>query len=117
MKDTLVSTTLLRQRREEERAELDRVRPYLEPRVATYAERVLAAWERAEIEAAREYVPTSQAAALTGWHPDTLRTRAKMAREGKALPEEWGGLLAVWADGEWAFCISSIPPKGRRDAA
>ncbi len=117
MKDTLVSTALLRQKREEERAKLDEVRPYLDETVAAYAERVLTAWERAEIEAAREFVPTARAAALTGWCQDTLRARARMSREGKPMPPGWENLLSVWDGQEWGFCISTIPAKGRRAAA
>lgn len=117
MKDVLVSTAVLRQKRDEERDELDRIRPYLDEQVANYAERLLVAWERAEMDAAREYVPTARASSLTGWCPDTLRARARMSREGKMMPDGWENLLAVWDGQEWGFCVSTIPPKGRRAAA
>lgn len=115
--DALVSTALLRQRREEERGELERLRPFLDDTVANYAERILTAWERAEVDAEREFVSTAKAAYLTGWSEDTLRDRAKRGREGRAMPAGWEGLLATWDGQEWAFCVSSIPTKGRKAAA
>lgn len=110
-KDALVSTTLLRQNRERVREELAGMRPYLTNEVAAMAERVLLEWEKAERDAAREFVETARAAFLTGWSADTLATHAKAIEETRTVPEEWRGLIAQRNSAGWAFVLSSIPVK------
>lgn len=114
--DVLVSVAALRERREQERAELERLRPYLPEQAVNYAERVLTAWELAEREARIQFVPTSRAAELTGWHADTLRERGRQVIAGEPMPKGWETLLARFDAGEWSFALSTVPVKGHRAA-
>ena len=111
-RDRLVSTNVLRERRErlrEEIAEQKRVRADGDPffRITDW---LLAEWEDAEREAAREHVPTAEAARLTGWSEQTLRKYGQAARDGEPMPEGWEGLVAR-KDGDWSFVVSTIPVK------
>lgn len=113
-RDRLVSTTITKERREELRARIAdqrKVRAEGDP-FFKITEWMLEEWEAAERDAAREYVPTSRAAALTGWSEQTLRRYAGMARAGEPMPEGWQGLQAVrHGKHDWTFCVSTIPVK------
>lgn len=112
-RDRLVSTTILRERRQllrEQIAEQKRTRADGDP-FFRITEWMLAEWEQAERDAAREYVPTVEAARLTGWSDQTLRKRASDARDGRPMPDGWEGLLARRDGAEWVFCVSTIPVK------
>jgi hypothetical protein len=74
------------------------------------------AWVLTEVRAAIhdaqvEYVPTGEAADLTGWSDETLRRHAKALHAGEAAPREWGQMLVRKDGGDWAFCVSTIPVK------
>lgn len=118
MTDRLVSTAILRERRTELReqiAEQRKVRADDDP-FFKIADWLLTEWEEAERLAARHYVPTAEAAQLTGWSAQTLRARARDARAGNAMPEGWEGLV-VRSDGpEWSFVVSTIPVKATQAA-
>jgi hypothetical protein len=119
-RDRLVSTAVLRERRarlREQIAEQKRTRSEDDP-FFKIAEWVLAEWEQAERDAAKEYVPTAEASKLTGWAPQTLRKYAAAARAGERMLEGWGELQvrrtgsSVKGDrGDWAFVVSTIPVK------
>lgn len=116
--DRLVSTTVLRDRREELRGEIEaqrKVRADDDPffRIADW---LLAEWEDAEREATRQYVTTSEAARLTGWSEQTLRKRAQAARNGGRLADGWEGLVVRAEGKEWSFCVSTIPVKSTEAA-
>lgn len=115
-RDALVSLAALRERREAEAEELERLRPFLPEQTVNYAERVLSAWKLAEREARVQYVTTARASELTGWHPDTLRERGHQSLSGDAMPKGWEGLLARFDAGEWGFALSTIPIKGSKAA-
>lgn len=115
-RDVLVSTAILRQKRDEARAELDRLRPYLAAEVANYADLLLLEWEKAERDAALEYVPTAKAARLTGWSADTLIDHANALEAARSVPVAWRGLLAQRTTAGWTFCLSSIPVKQNKAA-
>jgi hypothetical protein len=115
-KDVLVSTTILRQRRDEVRAELDDLRPYLPDQTVNFAERLLLQWEKAEKDAALEFVPTAKAERLTGWSADTLCDRAAAIDAGRPVPAKWRGLLAQRTTAGWTFCLSTIPVKETKAA-
>jgi hypothetical protein len=116
VREALVSTEILRQKRQEARAELDAHRPYLTEQVTAYAEKILLQWEQAEREAARQFVPTARAAALTGWSPETLTDHARQIEAGASVPEEWRGLLAQRTSAGWSFVLSSVPVKRSKAA-
>lgn len=115
MKDRLVSTAVLRERRQRLRDEIaaqKRVRSEDDP-FFKITEWLLLEWEQAEKEAAREYVPTAEAVRLTGWSAQTLRKRAEEARAGESMPPGWELLQARKDGAEWAFVVSSVPVKGK----
>ena len=120
MKDRLVSTAVLRDSRERIRAQIaeqKRLRAESDP-FFKITDWLLAEWEQAERDAAKEYVSTAEAARLTGWAPATLRKRANAAREGEPLPKGWEELQARRTGssepgdgGDWSFVVSTIPVK------
>lgn len=113
IKDRLVSTAVLRERRQvlrEKIADQKKVRANDDP-FFKHTEWLLEEWEAAERDAAREYVPTARAAELTGWSEQTLRKYATAARAGEPLPEGWDELQARRQGPEWTFCVSTIPVK------
>lgn len=120
-KDRLVSTAVLRERRDklrEQIAEQKSVRSNDDP-FFKITDWLLAEWEQAEKDAAREWVPTVRAAELTGWTEETLRKMGAKARAGEPMPEAWDQLQARRAgggSGEWSFVVSTIPVK-RTEAA
>lgn len=117
-RDRLVSTAVLRERRQRIRDEIaaqKRVRADDDP-FFRITEWVLAEWEQAEREAAKEYVPTAEAVRLTGWSAQTLRKRAEEARAGEPMQEGWELLQARKEGAEWAFVVATIPVKGRKSA-
>lgn len=118
MRDRLISTTVLRERR-------DQLQETIEAQRAVRADEdpffkitawLLAEWERAERDAAREYLPTVEAARLTGWSEQTLRKKAHQVRAGEDPGEGWEELLVRSTGSEWAFAVSTIPVK-RTNAA
>lgn len=118
-RDKLVSTAILREKRQALRdqiAEQKRFRPDNDPFFRA-TEWLLAEWEAAEKEAAREYVSTAEAVRLTGWSGQTLRKRADAARSGDPLPEGWENLQARKDGAEWCFVVSTVPVKGKDAAA
>lgn len=117
-RDVLVSTAVLRARRQEAREELERLKPILDRQVIAYAETLLLQWERAETDAALEFVPTARAARLTGWAADTLAGHAKAIEAGRSVPLAWRGLLCKLTPAGWTFVLASIPVKhSEREAA
>ena len=111
--DRLVSTSVLRERREEIRdqiAEQRRTRSDDDP-FFKITDWMLAEWEQAEKDAAREYVPTAVAAELTGWSVQTLRKNAHRARSGEPLPNGWQDLQARLEGSDWVFVVSTVPVK------
>lgn len=118
MKDRLVSTAVLRERRDRIREEIEgqrAVRADADP-FFKICEWLLAEWEVAERDAAREYVSTAEASRLTGWSDQTLRIKAHKVRGGEDPGEGWEGLLVRSTGSEWAFCVSSIPVKNTKVA-
>lgn len=118
MKDRMVSTSVLRERREEIRETIEeqrKVRAEDDP-FFKHCDWLLSEWEQAEREAAREYVPTAEAARLTGWSEQTLRKYAAAAKAGEPMPEGWEELRARTDGAEWSFCVSTIPVKNTRAA-
>lgn len=115
-RDRLVSTAVLRERRarlREQIAEQKRTRAEGDP-FFKIADWLLAEWEQAEKDAAKEYVSTAEAARLTGWSVHTLRLKAARARSGATMTEGWEGLQARRTGGrkgEWTFVVSSVPAK------
>lgn len=115
-RDRLVSTALLRERRarlREQIAEQKKQRADGDP-FFKIAEWLLAEWEQAERDAAKEYVSTAEASRLTGWSVHTLRLKAQRARTGVAMGEGWEGLQARRTGGkkgDWTFVLSTIPAK------
>lgn len=113
--DKLVSTAVMRERRQRLREQIQAqkaVRADGDP-FFKITEWMLAEWEAAEKDAAREYVPTAEAVRLTGWSAQTLRRRAEEARAGDPVPAGWDLLQARKDGAEWAFVVSSIPVKGK----
>lgn len=116
--DRLISVAVLRERRQEIREEIEeqrKVRADSDP-FFRVTEWLLAEWEEAERRAARRYVPTADAARLTGWSPQTLRKYAKDAAEGRPLPEGWEELVVRAEGSGWSFCVSTIPVKSTEAA-
>lgn len=112
-RDRLISTAVLRERREllrQQIADQKKMRAADDP-FFKHTEWLLAEWEQAEKEAAREYVPTARAAELTGWAVQTLRKYAAAARAGEPIPAGWDELLARREGSDWVFCVSTIPVK------
>ena len=119
-KDRLISTSALRERREELRDQIDeqrRTRSDDDPffKITGW---MLAEWEQAEKDAAKEYVSTAEAARLTGWTVGTLRKYAAARREGEPVPDGWDELQAKRTGagergdrGEWHFVVSTVPIK------
>ncbi len=114
----MVSTLVLKERRSEIRAKIEEQRqlraeddPFFK-----ITDWLLAEWEQAERDAAREYVPTAIAAELTGWSAQTLRSKAQKARDGDHPGEGWEELQVRLDGSEWAFCVSTIPVKNTRAA-
>lgn len=117
-KNRLVSTAILRERIEEvkeKRKEQKRFRAEDDP-FFKHTEWVILEFEQAIRDAAREYVPTMEAAELTGWSPQTLRTKAHKVRAGEDPGPGWEDLQVRASGGEWAFCVSTIPVKSSRVA-
>lgn len=118
-RDKLVSTAVMRERRRILREQIQAqksVRSDGDP-FFKITEWMLAEWEAAERDAAREYVPTAEAVRLTGWSAQTLRKRADEARAGEPLPPGWDLLQARKDGSEWCFVVSSIPVKGKAKGA
>lgn len=112
-RDRLVSTAVLRERREllrQQIAEQKKIRANDDP-FFKITDWMLGEWESAERDAAREYVPTARACELSGWSGQTLRKYAAAARAGESLPEGWEELLARREGADWVFCVSTIPVK------
>lgn len=118
MKDRLISTAVTSERRAELRHQIDEQRKLRsdDDPFFRHADWLLSEWEQAEREAAREYVPTTDAARLTGWSEQTLRKWGAAARDGDPLPEEWQELRARCEGGQWSFCVSTIPVKSTQAA-
>lgn len=117
--DKLVSTSVLRERRQKIREQIQAqkaVRADSDP-FFKITEWLLLEWEAAEKDAAREYVPTAEAVRLTGWSAQTLRRRADEARAGAAVPPGWELIQARKDGAEWCFVVSSIPAKGKAKGA
>lgn len=117
-REKLVSTTLLRERIQALEAEVEeqkKLRADDDPffRIAEY---FLTSMTDALREAEREYVPTAKAARLTGWSEQTLRARGRDVVEHRPLPPGWQDLLARF-DGEWSFCVATIPVKDTQAVA
>ena len=118
MKDRLVSTAVLRDRRDKIREDIEAqraVRADTDP-FFKVTEWLLAEWEAAEKDAAREYVSTAEASRLTGWSDQTLRIKAHKVRGGEDPGEGWEGLLVRSTGSEWAFCVATIPVKNTKVA-
>lgn len=118
MKDRLVSTAITREHRDRTREELATMerRGALDERGAKLADWLLSEWEQAEREAAREYVPTSVAAKLTGWSEQTLRRYAQASRDGAPMPEGWEDMVSRKEGSDWTFCVSTVPIKSTNAA-
>ena len=115
-RDCLVSTALLREHRQRVQEEIERERQWRSNDDVFFkiTRRVLDAWEEAEKAAARQYVPTAEAARLTGWSEPTLRKWAAIARTGGTLTGGWDEMVARREGGEkgdWSFVVSTLPVK------
>lgn len=116
--DRLVSTALLRERRQEIRARIDeqrKVRADSDP-FWKITDWLLLEWEQAEKDATREFVPTAAAAEFTGWSPQTLRSKAHKIRSGEDPGPGWEELLVRSSGSEWSFCLATIPVKSSKVA-
>lgn len=117
-KDALVSAARLKAGLQALEAEARESAPYLPDFAAKRDERLLLEFRRLIREAEVEYVSTGHAAHLSGWDTATLRKYARRALAGEPLPEAWEHLVARREGKEFAFLLSSIPPKPMRaDAA
>lgn len=110
--DRLVSTTVLRERLEQLRTtNAEHARAGMPESAIRRSEWLIAEFEDALRLAALEYRPTGEVAALTGWDPQTLRAKARLALAGRHPGEGWAELLVKHEAGEYAFCVSTVPVK------
>ena len=111
-KDRLVSTAVLRARLEQlHQTNAEHARAGMPESAIRRSEWLLAEFEDALKEAAREYRPTGEVAALTGWDPQTLRAKARRVLAGQYPGEGWGELLVRHEAGEYTFCVATVPVK------
>jgi hypothetical protein len=117
MKESLVSTRTLR----EGLAALDEQRradaPFMPEYITKREERMILEFRRLIREAEVEYVSSGAAEDLTGWNAATLRRYARLALAGDPMPEEWSRLVVKREGKEFAFVLSTIPPKAKLSAA
>lgn len=81
--------------------------------VVKMALRVLAEAEDLDRELSERTVSTAEAAAATGWSPETLQRWARARIEDADLPDAWRGLRVVRSGSGYGFVLSSIPPRSR----
>lgn len=113
MRDVLVSLARIREGLESVEAEVERqkmLRADADP-FFRHVDWVLTEVRAAIREAEVEYVPTAEAAKLTGWSDETLRRHAKALHAGEAAPREWAEMLVRKDGGDWSFCVATIPVK------
>lgn len=114
MRDTLISTAMLRARLaelEEEVARQRRMRPEGDP-FFTHSAWLIAEFREAIRLAEIEYRPTTEAAKLTGWSAQTLRRAARDILAGRDPGEGWQTVLVKQeTGGDYSFAVSSLPVK------